>query len=100
MTVETEAQKRTRLQIYESFKDSGESIKGFARNNGFTVWKVQTAIRKTESETGTGKFQELSFSGISESSYEVELANGRVLRIKGIFSTKRVEQLIKVLEEC
>lgn len=100
MSVETEEQKRTRLQIYESFKDSGESIKCFARTNGLTEWKVRTAIRKTESETGLGSFQELNISGISESSYEVELANGRVLRLKGMFSTKRVEQLLKVLEQC
>jgi hypothetical protein len=90
-----------RLEIYQSYIESGQTVAAFSRERGTTPWKVKSAIRKSESEAGNGSgFQEVSVPAGGSGEFVVTLRNGRELRVPPYFSEKRVRQLITILETC
>lgn len=102
MAKETPKQRQERLKLYQSYRESGEGYRAFAREHGTKEWRVRWAVKKTEREMNGRDFQEVSVGlGLCEGSeFEIRLSNGRELRLKGAFSEKRLATLIRVLEQC
>ena len=99
MRKETAKKRSERLQLYQLYRESGQTLSEFSRERGVTYWKAKSAVKRTETE-GSQPFQELVVpSGIS-GEYVVTLRNNRELRIPEHFSEKRVRQLIELLETC
>ena len=77
--------------------ESGQSFKEFSSERGIPYWTLKSAVKRIESEGGS--FREVAVPG-SGSEFTVRLRNGRELRIPNLFSPKRVQQLIEILESC
>ena len=102
MAKEKPEQREGRLQLYQSYRESGKSCRAFGLDYGMTESSVRWVVKKTERELKGRDFQEVrvgpNLCGGSE--FEIRLTNGRELRLKGAFSEKRLATLIRVLEQC
>lgn len=84
-------------RVYQEFMESRQSYKEFSFERGIPYWTLKSAIKRIGSEGGS--FSEVTMPG-SGGEFAVRLRNGRELRIPSLFSAKRVQQLIEILESC
>ena len=96
---ESAKKKEKRLELYRAYRESNQTVAEFCRERGESLWRVRTAIRRTEEEA-SGTFQEVALPVGDSGSYRVRLLNGREVYVPQYFNEKRVAQLIRVLETC
>lgn len=96
---ESTTRKEKRLELYGAYRESNQTVAEFCRERGESLWRVRTAIRRTEEES-SGNFEEVTLPTGDGGSYRIRLLNGRELSVPQYFNEKRVAQLIRVLETC
>jgi hypothetical protein len=101
MPKESPKARQERLSLCASYGESGQTVTEFIRELGISYWRLKSALKKTERESGAG-FQELSVAGglPGGGEYTVMLRGGRELRLPVHFIEKRVRQLVEILETC
>lgn len=84
-------------RVYREYCESGLSIREFSDERRVSYWSLKAWAKRFESEGR--KFIEIGVP-LASPEYTLVLRNGRELRIPGLFSEKRLRQLIGVVEEC
>jgi hypothetical protein len=84
-------------RLYQEYVESGLNAKEFSRERRVLYWSLKAWVKRFEAEGS--KFVEIGAPLVSPE-YTLVLRNGRELRISGLFSERRLRQLIGVVEEC
>ena len=97
-TKREERRKRWR-SLYDLYKGSGASSRGFCAERGVNYYTFREWQQRFDREV-VGDFRELAVPTVPELQYSVVVKSGRELRLGAVFSETVVRKLIELLESC
>lgn len=85
-------------RLVELYERSGETVKGFSERHGFSKAALEYWRRKFRSDVG-GKFREYRLQAVDETpvEFEVKLANGRSVVIRGRVDETAIRHLLSII---